>query len=83
MKKLERLMQQRGLTIDHNDTAVHGRFTVVTLVDDHGHQATGLSRRSDEDKPNNGRGIEIARGRAEHALYNILKNRKIQSPLMG
>jgi len=83
MKKLAKLLEKRSLRIVSNDTFCHGRFTVVELKDDRGNSAIGLSRLSDTDDYSDSLGVDIARGRAEHALFNKLKHRKLQHVFMG
>ena len=83
MKKLASVLERRGVTIATNDTEVRGRFTIVTLTDSRGHQAIGMSRRSDEDTDDPEVGIQRARGRAERSLYALLRHKKMNHPLMG
>ena len=83
MKKLDVLLSKTRITVVKNDTVHHGRFTIVTLEDSKGHEAIGVSRRSEEDTDNFIVGETIARGRAERALYNKLNGRKIRHAFMG
>lgn len=83
MKKLENLLNKTNISISSNDTYQFDRFTVVELKDSKGHSAVGIARRSDEDPVNADQGKEIARGRAERALYSKLLHKRINSPLMG
>ena len=83
MKKLVQLLEKRHLSIASNHTHHFGRYTLVELTDTKGNQSIGLSRCSDMDRPNPELGEKIARGRAEHALYNKLKGKQVQTHYMG
>lgn len=83
MKKLEKLLSKTGIFIVENDTHYHGRFTIIELTDSKGHVSVGISRLSEKDTYNPELGANIARGRAEHALYNKLMGKKINGVMMG
>jgi hypothetical protein len=83
MRKLIKLLDKTSITIQSNDTYYHGPFTIVELTDSKGHKAYGVSRCSHRDNSSTELGNSIARGRAEHALYNKLMGKKINSVMMG
>ena len=76
-------MLKTGIQIIKNDTYRIGRFTVVELADNKGHNAIGISRLSELDTDNDELGISIANGRAQRALYNKLNHKPVQYALMG
>jgi hypothetical protein len=83
MRKLMKLLDRTSIAIQSNDTYRHGPFTIVELTDSKGHKAYGMSRLSSRDNDSADLGVGIARGRAEHALYNKLMGKKINSVMMG
>jgi len=68
-----------------NDTFKFGRFTIVKLTDSEGKTGVGISKCSNDDKYNAERGLQIAKGRAEKALYikKYKKDKKLQHIYMG
>jgi len=66
-----------------NEVLRKGRFVIVSLEDEQGLRAVGISRKSDDDRFNYDTSLAIARGRAEKALLLKKKNKRINHPFMG
>lgn len=73
---------RKGNFVVENELRV-GVFTIVQLSNGEGIKAVGISRKSTQDKENEQRGLSIARGRAEKALYLKLNKLSIRNIYMG
>ena len=82
-KKLEKLFSKANITIVQNCTHHHGPISVVELTDSKGNMGVGISKKSPKDVDCAQKGEEIARGRAEKALFKHLNNKPINHIYMG